>query len=387
MHSDQHNAHSTHKKVMIVAGEASGDLHGAHVVKAMNRLDPMLRFYGVGGEKLRAAGVDIIAESSEMAVVGLTEVLSKIGFILKVRRKLKRSLEEERPDLVILIDYPDFNLRLAKAAHQSGIKVFYYISPQIWAWRKKRIYQIARYVDRMAVILPFEPAVYENVDLDVTFVGHPLLDVVRQRYSRDDALKEFGLANGTTMTVGILPGSRRNEIVSLLPDMLEAACILKNRLSSVQFILPLADTLDYTFVADIVGRYPVEVRIIRNNVYDVIAVSDIAVVASGTATLETALIGTPMIVVYKVSQISYYLGKLLIGVDNIALVNIIAGRRIVPELIQHEVTPEGMAREIYGILSDKARLKSIRQELRSIKDRLGTSGAAARTAQLAYELL
>lgn len=383
MHSDQHSAH---KEIMIVAGEASGDLHGAHMVKSMSRLDPTLRFYGVGGEKLREAGVDIVAETSEMAVVGLTEVLSKIGFVLNVHRKLKRSFNEDRPDLVILIDYPDFNLPLAKAAHKSGIKVFYYISPQVWAWRKRRIYKISRYVDRMAVILPFEPAVYENVDLDVTFVGHPLLDVVKQNYSHEEALIRFGLNNGIT-TVGILPGSRRNEIVSLLPDMLEAACILRKKLSSVQFILPLADTLDHDFVSGIVSRYPIDVKIIRDNVYDVIAVSDIAMVASGTATLETALIGTPMIVVYKVSPISYYLGKLLVGVDNIALVNIIAGRGIVPELIQHEVTAEAMAHEIYRMLGDKVRMKTIRQDLRAIKDRLGTPGAADRTAQLAYELL
>lgn len=386
MHCDQNGWESKHKKIMIVAGEASGDLHGSRVVRSMSRLDPTLRFYGVGGEKLREAGVDIIAESSEMAVVGLTEVLSKIGFILNVRRKLKRSLVGDRPDLVILIDYPDFNLPLAKAAHQSGTKVFYYISPQVWAWRKGRINHLARYVDRMAVILPFEPAVYESVDLDVTFVGHPLLDVVKLTYSRDEALKKFGLDNGPT-TVGILPGSRRNEIVSLLPDMLEAACILKKRMPAVQFILPLADTLDHTFVAEIVGRHPVDVKIIRDNVYDVIAVSDIAMVASGTATLETALIGTPMIVVYKVSPISYYLGKLLIGVDNIALVNIIAGRRIVPELIQHEVTSEAMAEEICRMLGDKARMKRIRQKLQAIKDKLGTPGAADRTAQLAYELM
>ncbi len=386
MHSDQNSRYSTHKKVMIVAGEASGDLHGAHVVRAMSLLDPTLRFYGVGGKKLREAGIDIIAESSAMAVVGLTEVLSKVGFILNVRRKLKRSFEEDRPDLVILIDYPDFNLPLAKAAHQSGIKVFYYVSPQVWAWRKRRIYQIARYVDRMAVILPFEPAVYKNVDLDVTFVGHPLLDVVRRKYTDRDARREFGLHEGMP-TVAILPGSRESEVTKLLPEMLKAAELLKMKLPSVQFILPLAGTLRHDVISDMIQSSPVDISIIENNVYDVIGVSHCAMVASGTATMETALLETPMIIVYKVSPLSYFMGRIIINVDHIGLVNIIAEERIVPEFIQGDANGENMANEVYDILTNDARRDRMKQELKRIREKLGSPGAADRVAHLAYELI
>jgi len=386
MYPDDDNLHPRGKNVMIIAGEASGDLHGASLVTAMRRMDPSLAFYGIGGKRLQEAGVKTIANSADMAVVGVTEVFAKLGFILRVRRTLKRYLREGTCDLVILIDYPDFNLPLAKVAHTHNVKVFYYISPQVWAWRRRRIYDIARYVDRMAVILPFEKEFYDNVNLEVSFVGHPLLDVVHRKYSDNEARERFGLNPGMT-TVGIMPGSRHNEIVSLLPDMLEAARMLSQRRSSLQFVLPVAETLDYDFVAAMVARYPVDVKIVRNNVYDVIAVSDIAMVASGTATLETALLGTPMIVVYKVSPITYHLARLLIKVEHISLVNIIAGRPVVPELIQHRANPTTMAREIHDMLDDEPRMDAIRNELRTLKDRLGSPGAAVKAAAAAYGLL
>ncbi len=386
MHLEQETPHSRFKKVMIVAGEASGDLHGSNLVKAMHRIDPRIRFYGIGGEKLREAGVEIVANSSEMAVVGLTEVLSKLGFILKVRRKLKKFLQEKRPDLLILIDYPDFNLPLAKEARKNGIKVFYYISPQVWAWRKGRIYTIAKFVDRMAVILPFEVPLYERVKLDVSFVGHPLLDAVKRRYTREDALKKFDLKDGTT-TVGILPGSRDGEVMKLLPEMLKAAEILEDRLPSVQFILPLADTLNYDFVAGIVSQYSANVKIVKDNAYDVIGLSDIAMVASGTATLETALLGTPMIIVYKISMLSYLIGRAVVNVDNIGLVNIIAGKTVVPELIQGDANPEKMADEVYNILTSGSRMDEMKKELLDVSKKLGGPGASERTARLACEMI
>lgn len=386
MYPDRSISLSRSKKIMIVAGEASGDLHGANLVKALLRLDPRIHFYGIGGDNLRKAGIHAVAKSSDMAVVGLTEVLSKLGFILKIHRRLKKSLKEEHPDLVILIDYPDFNLPLAKAAKKAGIKVFYYVSPQVWAWRKRRIYQIAKWVDRMAVILPFEVPLYEKVNLDVTFVGHPLLDVVERSHTRPDALKAFGLKEGIA-TVGILPGSRESEVIKLLPAMLKAAEILKTRLSPIQFVLPLANTLDYGFVADMVNQCPVDVTIIKNNVYDVVGVSDIVMVASGTATVETALLETPMIIVYKVSPFSYFMGKMIIDVDHIGMVNIIAGKTIVPEFIQDAASPERMADEIYNILTDSTRMERIKRDLKKIREQLGSPGASSRVAELAYEMM
>ncbi|MGZ6275438.1 MAG: lipid-A-disaccharide synthase [Syntrophales bacterium] len=374
------------KQIMIVAGEASGDLHGGNLVKAMHKIDPEIRFYGVGGRNLKAAGAELTADAAEMAVVGLTEVVSKLGFILKILAQLKASLKKDRPDLLILIDYPDFNLPLARAAKKYGIKVFYYISPQVWAWRRGRIGEIKEIVDKMAVILPFEAELYKDAGVDATFVGHPLLDVVRTKYSRKEALIKFDLREGVT-TVGILPGSRQSEVTRLLPVMLGAAEIIQEKIKSVQFVLPLADTLDIAFVSQIIAKYPVAVRLIPNEVYDVIGCTDTAMVASGTATLETALMETPMVIIYKVSAPSYYVGRMVINVDHIGLVNIIAGKEIVPELIQFEASPEKIAAEVMDILATKERMESMKAELKKIRDMLGSHGAAERVARMTYDMI
>jgi lipid-A-disaccharide synthase len=386
MQYDQGTPRAANKKIMIVAGEASGDLHGAHVVRSMTRLDPTLRFYGVGGQKLREAGADVIADSSHMAVVGLTEVLSKIAFILSVRRKLIHSFIEDPPALVILIDYPDFNLPMAKAAHKRGIKVFYYISPQVWAWRKRRIYQIAKWVDRMAVILPFEPTVYDRVKLDVSFVGHPLLDVVARTYTDQEARRAFGLREDIP-TVALLPGSRESEVTKLLPEMLKAAALLMMKLPSVQFVLPRAAGLRRDMITSLIDASSMAISVVDDNVYDVVGAADCAIVASGTATMETALLETPMIIIYKVTPFSYYMGRRIIRVDHIGMVNIIAGKRIVPEFIQGEAHAGNMADEVYDLLTDSGRRERMKQDLREIRAKLGSPGAAERTARLAYELI
>jgi lipid-A-disaccharide synthase len=377
-----------HRKIMIVAGEASGDLHGANLVRAMGDLDSTLEFYGVGGPKMKAAGVRQLANAADMAVVGLTEVFSKLSMILGVMRRLKKSLLEERPALVILIDYPDFNMPLAKAAAKKGIKVFYYISPQVWAWRRGRIGKIKKYVAKMAVILPFEAEMYDQAGVDAVFVGHPLLDVVKTGYTRLEALNKFHLKDGT-ITVGILPGSRLNEVTNLLPEMLKTAVILKNTLPAVQFVLPLADTLDQGYITEVLQPYrdELDIRIIHNEIYDVLAVCDAAMVASGTATLETALIGTPMIIVYKMSPFSFLMGRLFVNVSHIGLANIIAGRTIVPEFIQEDVNPEGMAKELLAILTDEERKRQIRKDLSGIRAKLGSPGAARRAALSALEIM
>ncbi|MGZ6291225.1 MAG: lipid-A-disaccharide synthase [Syntrophales bacterium] len=377
---------SRKKRVMIVAGEASGDLHGGNLVQAMHKIDPEIRFYGVGGGNLKEAGAELIADAADMAVVGLTEVVSKLGMILKVMTQLKASLKKDKPDLVILIDYPDFNLPIAKAAKKYGIKVFYYISPQVWAWRRGRIGKIQKVVDKMAVILPFEADLYKEAGVDVTFVGHPLLDVVRTKYPRKEALRRFNLREDAT-TVGILPGSRESEVTRLLPVMLGAAEIIEKQIGPVQFVLPLAATLDIAFVSQIIARHSVSVKLIPNEVYDVIGCTDIAMVASGTATLETALMETPMVIIYKVSAPSYYVGKMVIDVDHIGLVNIIAGKTVVPELIQFEASPEKIAAEVMDILATKERMESMKAELKKIRDMLGSHGAAERVARMTYDMI
>jgi len=372
--------------IMIIAGEASGDLHGAHLVKAMRDRDPRLQFYGVGGDRMEAAGVQLVARSSQMAVMGAVEVLPRLGFILQVRRGLKKSLKQSRPALLILIDYPGFNLPLARFAHENGIKVFYYISPKVWAWRKKRIYALEQYVDRMALILPFEEAVYKEVNLDARFVGNPLLDTVRRTLDRGEALRKFGLQEGVT-TVALLPGSRKGEVTRLLPPMLQMAAILKKRIPAVQFVLPLAQTLPHGLVEGLVKSQEVEVAITRKNGYDAVGLADVAVVASGTATLETALLGVPMVIVYRLSFLSYWIGRAVVQVDHIGLVNLIAGREIVPELIQGEATPERMADEAHRILTDRSRTEEIQKGLAEVRDLLGETGASQRAARLACEMI
>jgi lipid-A-disaccharide synthase len=374
------------RKIKIVAGEASGDLHGGNLVREMHQFDPDLFFYGVGGARMKTAGVKLIADAADMAVVGLTEVVFKLGLILQILHRLKTSLKTERPDLVILIDYPDFNLALARTARRFGIKVFYYISPQVWAWRKGRIATIRKCVDRMAVILPFEEHFYREAGVDATFVGHPLLDEVKKKYTRPEAIKRFGLKD-EAITVGLLPGSRRSEVARLLPEILRACRILEDKLSPLQFVLPLAGTLDPNFVRDILRQFPVQVNVIRDEIYDVIAVSDVAIVASGTATLETALLEIPMVVVYKVSASSYTIGRSFIHVDHISLANIIADRAVVPELIQDDANPERIAAEVKELLIRGGKAREMKAALAEIRGKLGTPGASQRTARIAWEML
>ncbi len=374
------------RDIMIVAGEASGDLHGANLVRAMLDTHPNLRFYGVGGQKMKEAGVSLTAHSSKMAVMGVTEVLPRLGFILKVRQELKKSLKQSRPSLLILIDYPGFNLPLAKFAKENGIKVFYYISPKLWAWRKKRIYDLEKYVDRMALILPFEKEVYEKVDLDARFVGNPLLDTVKRHYTRAEALERFGMQENLK-TIALLPGSRKGEVVKLLPELIGMAEILKEKLPAVQFILPLANTLSLDFVRQLADRRGIDIKIIQGNVYDAVGLSDVAVVASGTATLETALLGVPMIIVYKVSPLTYLVGRAVVTIDHIGLVNLIAGKTIVPELIQRDANPEKMAGEVYDILTSTPRMDEMKRDLLHVSTMLGSPGASARAARLACEMI
>jgi lipid-A-disaccharide synthase len=374
------------KTIMIVAGEASGDMHGANLVREMLKVDPALNFYGIGGNKLREEGVKLLANASDMAVVGLTEVISKLGSILKIMGMMKRSLDERRPDLVILIDYPDFNIPLAKAAKKRGIKVFYYISPQVWAWRKSRIGQIKRTVDKMAVILPFEVETYRQEGFEVNYVGHPLLDMVKLNYSKQESRKIFGL-DKDKITIGILPGSRPSEVGKLMPELLGAAQILEQEMPDIQFVLPLADTIEEIIITEIISRFNVKVKVISGHTYDVISCADLALVASGTATLETALLGVPMIIVYKISLFSYFIGRLIVDVKNIGLVNIIAGKTIVPELIQGDASGGRIAIEALSILKNGDRRQEMIKELAAIRARLGEPGAARRAAQIASDMI
>jgi len=374
------------KKILIISGEASGDLHGANLVHELRRQAPSLTCFGVGSRRMRDAGVLMLADASEISVVGGTEVLTHIGAIYRVYSRLKRFLKEDRPDLVVLIDFPDFNIMLGKVAKKLGIPVLYYISPQVWAWRKGRVKKIAEIVSAIIVVFPFEVELYRAAGVDVRFVGHPLIDVVNSGYSKIDARNYLGL-DPTRRTIALLPGSRKKEIMHLLPVMLEAARKLVTMFEDLQFVLPVAPTLDRDFIRHHVDRSGVAVKIVDGMVYDALKASDAAIVTSGTATLETGLMGVPMVIVYRMSRLSYLIGTLIINVGHIGLVNIIAGKRLVPELIQQDATAQNITDAISKMLSDPAYYKTITDGLATVRVKMGEAGASARAAAVVLELL
>ncbi len=375
------------KRVLIVAGEASGDMHAAGLVRAVKRQAPEVEFAGIGGRLMREAGVEILVDSAQMAVVGLFEVLAHFPTIYGALQLMRRQLRETRPDLLILVDYPDFNLRLAKTAKELGIKVLYYISPQVWAWRQERVHMIGQRVDMMAVVFPFEVPFYESANVPVRFVGHPLLDEIGTPKPRTQAVADLGL-DPASKIFGLFPGSRRSEIKRLLPTLLESARLLKHTHPDLQLVLPLASTLDEAFLAPFMHGYEsLGVQVIQNRFYDVTCACDAVVTASGTATLEIALLGTPLAVIYKIAPLSYRIMSRMIKVPHIALCNIVAEERIAPELIQHDATPERIAKVAQRMLTDDAYANAMRARLATIRNRLGEGGAADNVGRLALELL
>ncbi len=371
---------------MIVAGEASGDFHGANLVRSMLSRDPRIDFYGMGGPHMRSAGVDLIADAGEVAVVGLTDVIARFGVIMGIMKSLKKKIKEARPDLLILIDYPGFNLPLAKSAKSLGIKIYYYITPKVWAWGKGRIKKIRESVDKLGVIFPFEEKLFRDEGVDAVFVGHPLLDDVKRKYSTDDACRKFSV-DAEQIKIALLPGSRNSEITLLLPEMLKAADTIGKKFPGAQFVLPLADSIPESMITGIINRHPVKVSVVRHDTYDAIGISDLVIVASGTATLETALLEKPMIIVYKVSLLTYFVGRMFVRVENIGLPNIISGRLIVPELLQDNATADKIAAEALDILTNEKRRLAMQKDLAKIKMMLGESGAAGRAAGLALDMI
>ena len=374
------------KKLMIMTGEASGDMHGANLARELRNLDPSIALYGVGSRQMRESGVRMLADASEISVVGATEVLTHLGAIYRIFGTLKEFIKRERPDLLVLIDFPDFNIMLGKAAKKLGIPVLYYISPQVWAWRKGRIKTIARLVKAMIVVFPFEVPLYKSAGVDVRFAGHPLTDVVRSACTQTEARNRFALDPGKR-TVALLPGSRTKEITHLLPDMLKAAAILSSRFHDLQFVLPVAPTLSRDFVRTFLDTSAVPVTLTDGGVYDVLRASDAALVTSGTATLEAGLMAVPMVIVYRVSSLSYFIGRMFVDVDHIGLVNIVAGKRVVPELVQGDATPENMADAVTKFLDDPAYCQSVRSQLAGLRSQLGDEGANARIAAVVREFL
>ncbi len=374
------------KKVMIIAGEASGDHHAARLVEELHRINPDINFRGIGGEQMRAAGVETLVDTAEMAVMGLVEVLANYRFLKGVLERMRDELRNNRPDLLILVDYPGFNLRLAETAKEHGIKVLYYISPQVWAWKKKRVFKIKKLVDMMAVVFPFEIACYDKVGVPVEFVGHPLVDEVKSAYTRDEILTELGL-DPARPVLGLFPGSRRGEVSRLLPILLQSAKRIKAEIPDIQFLMPRASTLPVELLQQAVDESGLEIRLVSGRPYDVMRGCDTIISASGTATLEIGLMQIPLVVTYKLAAFSYFVFSRLVKLDHIALCNIVAGERIAPELIQKEATVENITREALTLLQDQQRADAMRERMGTIRLKLGASGASEKIARLTLKML
>ena len=377
------NGSFSEKHIMIIAGEASGDLHGAGLVRALKKRAD-LKFIGIGGNALRKEGVHIVIDSSELAVVGITEVFSKLPHILKGIKTAKQTIKRFMPKLLILLDFPDFNLFIAGIAKGLGIPVLYYISPQVWAWRSGRIKKIRRRVDHMALILPFEADFYRKHGVSATFVGHPLLDNVRPL---SEAAFQKNLSGPPVL--GLLPGSRDKEILNHLPVMLDAAKGLKFHFPEMKVLVSLASSLDHHFFTEILEKHrgSLTVQIVEGGAGNTFYQSTVLVAASGTVTLEAALAGIPMVIVYRVSPLSYRLGKALIRVKYISLVNLIARKELLPELIQEKASSENIVSEVKKLLDNPERLTLVHKKLIWMRNAFGGAGASERVADIALSMI
>jgi lipid-A-disaccharide synthase len=373
------------KSILMIAGEASGDLLGSGLVHFLKKKLPECRLYGIGGDQMIREGLEILYHVRDMSFLGFFEVIKHLPFIHRVFNGINTLIKERRPDLVLLIDYPGFNLRIAKRAKKSGVPVIYYISPQVWAWGKKRIKKIARIVDKMLVLFPFEVDLYRREGIDVEFVGHPLKDIVTVKTPRNAFLKKVKLS-ADKPTVGLLPGSRKQEVFRLLPEMICASRHLKEKNPDIQFLLGKSPTLTDT-IYDPLLLSESSIRSIRNSTYEIMTYSDLVLVASGTATLETAICETPMIIVYKMSALSFLIGKMLVKVKQIGLANIVAGKKIVPELLQKQAEGKNIAQTAWQLLNDPDLRNRIRKELSLVSRRLGKSGASERAAEAVIAFL
>lgn len=371
---------------MICAGEASGDLHAANLVKALRKKQPDLSVSAMGAEQLKSAGAEILVDCRDLAVIGIVEVLKQWSDIQAALQCLKEAIDKNPPDLLILVDYVEFNLKLAKYAKDKGVKVLFYVSPQVWAWRSGRVPKIGKAIDMMAVLFPFETAIYQQHNVPVRFVGHPLADEVHPTMDKAAAQQAFYL-DPALKTVALLPGSRKGEVERILPTLLDSARLIKQSLQKVQFVLPIAPTLTREFVRGFVDLAGVEVNLIDGQSYDVINASDAVMVASGTATLEVALLETPMSIVYKVNPLSYSILSRMIKVEHIGLANIVAGKAVAPEFIQHYAEPHIIAAEVVKQLEDQPYRQNMIGELQKIKAKLGEGGGSSKIAELAQEML
>jgi len=371
---------------MILAGEASGDAHAAEFVEQLKQQRPDIQFSGMGSKAMTGSGVEVFYDSSVIAVVGLVEVLRHWGEIRKAMAIVKQHLEQTRPQLLVLVDYPEFNLKMARHAQGLGIKVLFYISPQVWAWRPHRIHKIGRLVDHMAVLFKFEKQYYERANIPVSFVGHPLVGKVKPSTEANTMRSELGLASGDRV-IGLFPGSRRSEIDNLLPLMLETVREMRNKDAQLRFLLPVASGLDFEQISNLCADSNIDLCHNNENIYDLIGCCDAIVSCSGTVTLEIALLQVPMCVVYRVSWLTYQILNRLVKIPHIGLVNIVSNKGIVREFIQGDATAEKVSRELFELIENDSYRKQVKAGLNQVRENLGDENGASNMAQLVLTML
>jgi lipid-A-disaccharide synthase len=370
-------------RLFLAAGEASGDLHGSLLARALLKADPSLEIAGVGGEAMESAGVRLVQRSEEMGVTGFWEVIQHLPRIRRILHRVYRDLIDFEPDLFVPIDYPDFNMRLGARVQKAGIPVVYYISPQVWAWRSGRVRQLARFVRRMVVIFPFEEKLYREAGVPVSYVGHPLVDLVRPERDRSQQRRRVGIGDDEPLVV-LMPGSRSSEIARILPVFLQTHRILRAERPDIRWAIALAPGLE----RDCLVRHGlgVDSPVVREReTYELVAAADLVLTASGTATLEAALLRTPMIVVYRMHPLTWHLARSLVRIPHISMANLLAGKRLVPEFLQNEAQPERLAREVAAWIDDPERRGTTSAELGATAAKLGGGGAADRAASILLE--
>ena len=367
------------KKIFFLAGEQSGDLHGALVIKQLKRIFPEVAVSGVGGSMMKEAGMECIYSCDDLAVIGFIEVIKNIRRLMRIEKGIAEWLKKERPEMVVLIDYPGFNKRIAKIAKKLGIHVLYYICPQVWAWHSSRVKEYTEIISESIVVFPFEVDIWRKAGGKVNYFGHPLIGVAKPEKTKSEFLS--GLEITKTPVISLMPGSRKQEIGYILPELLKTAKLILNEFADAQFILPLASAIDDSLINAYLIDSSLPIKVVRGQTYDAVAASDLCIVASGTATLETAIIGTPMIVVYRVNWLTSFLSRYLIEAEHIGLPNVIAGKRIIPEFIRDKFEAQLIAKEAVDILKDKNRQKSMHESLNAVREKLGNPGAGERVAQ------
>lgn len=370
------------RRVLISCGEASGDLYAGALAQALRERDPQITITGFGGPRLAAAGASLIGDYHGLSVTGLVEALRVVPKARSMLRTIRHEAETNRPSVFVAIDFPDFNFRLLPVMRRLGVPIVYYVSPQLWAWRSGRLQTIKQYVDRMLVIFPFETAIYEKAGVPVTFVGHPLVDLAKASRDRAGVLRDAGL-DPAERVVALLPGSRPNEVGAILPTLADAAAALSREAGPIQFLVARAPGLaDRLFAPlDQLRHQHVRWAVLEGAADDVLGAADVVVTASGTATVQTALHGKPMIIVYRLSPVTYAIGRAFVRVGTYGMVNLVAGKPIVPELIQDTFSPDAVVREARALLTDAAKAEEMRRGLADVRAKLGASGASARAAE------